>query len=55
MTERLRLYRAVYREQDSKEQKLDLYARSLSHATISATELIGPEATLLQVYENPDW
>ena len=51
----MRLYRAIYKESDQKERKLDLYAHSLSHATLSAAELTGPAATLVRVYENPDW
>ena len=51
----MKLYRAVYKEGDQKERKLDMYARSLSQATLSAAELIGPESTLVRVYENPDW
>lgn len=51
----MRLYRAVYKEADQKERKLDLYARSLAAATLSASELVGPEAALVRVYENPDW
>lgn len=34
---------------------MDILAKSLSSATLSATELIGPNATLVRVYENPDW
>lgn len=54
----LKLYRAVYRYGSGnsiEEGKLDLYARSLSSATLSATEMIATEATLIRVYENPDW
>jgi len=51
----MKLYRAIYRENDQTERKLDLYARSLASATLSAAELIGPQATLVRVYENPDW
>ena len=51
----MKLYRAVYKEADQKERKLDMYASSLSSATLSAAELIGPQATLVRVYENPDW
>ena len=48
-------YRAVYRTNSGKEERLDLFSKSLSSATLSATELIGPHATLVRVYENPDW
>lgn len=51
----MKLYRAIYRESDQAERKLDLYARSLASATLSAAELVGPEGTLVRVYENPDW
>ena len=51
----MKLYRAIYKEADQKERKLDMYAPSLSSATLSAAELIGPQATLVRVYENPDW
>ena len=51
----MKLYRAVYKEGDQNERKFDLYARSLSSATLSAAELVGPQGTLVRVYENPDW
>ena len=51
----MKLYRAVYMEGDQNERKFDLYARSLSSATLSAAELVGPQGTLVRVYENPDW
>ena len=51
----MKLYRAIYKEGDQKERKFDLYAHSLSNATLSADELIGPQSTLIRVYENPDW
>lgn len=51
----MKLYRAIYRESDQAERKLDLYAPSLSSATLSAAELVGPQGTLVRVYENPDW
>ena len=51
----MKLYRAIYKEADLTERKLDLYARSLSSATLSAAELVGPQGTLVRVYENPDW
>ena len=51
----MKLYRAVYKEKDQNERKLDLYARSLTAATLTAAELVGPEGTLVRVYENPDW
>lgn len=51
----MRNFRAVYRTNSGKEDRLDLLAKSLSSATLSATELIGPNATLIRIYENPDW
>ena len=51
----MKLYRAVYRESDQSERKLDLYAQSLAKATLSAAELVSPQGTLVRVYENPDW
>ena len=54
-TNPMKLYRAIYKEGNQKDCKLDMYARSLSSATLSAIELIGPEGTLVRVYENPDW
>lgn len=51
----MRNFRAVYRTNSGKEDRLDLLAKSLSSATLSATELIGPNATLVRIYENPDW
>ena len=51
----MKLYRAVYKEGDQKERKLDLYAVSLASATLSAAELVGQQGTLVRVYENPDW
>lgn len=51
----MKLYRAIYKEANQKERKLDMYAPSLSSATLSAAELIGSDATLVRVYENPDW
>ena len=51
----MRNYRAIYRTSSGKEDRLDLLAKSLSSATLSATELIGPNATLVRIYENPDW
>jgi len=51
----MRNYRAVYRTLSGREEYMDLLAKSLSSATLSATELISPNATLVRVYENPDW
>ena len=51
----MRNYRAVYRTTSGKEEYMDLLAKSLSSATLSATELIGVNATLVRIYENPDW
>ncbi len=48
-------YRAIYKSHCGSEFKLDLLARSLSHATQSAAELIPTTAVLTRVYHNPDW
>ena len=51
----MKLYRAIYRENEPDERKLDLYAPSpSSSATLSAAEL-SAQGTLVRVYENPDW
>lgn len=55
MTQSLRLYRAVYRDHNQAEQKFDLYARDLAHASNSATYLLDPSDTLVRIFENPDW
>ena len=51
----MKLYRAIYKESNLTERKLDLYAHSLANATLSAAELVGQQGTLVRVYENPDW
>ena len=51
----MKLYRAIYREDVQVERKLDMYARGLAHATSSAAYLMPKGATLVRVYENPDW
>ena len=51
----MRSYRAIYRTSCGKEEYMDLLAKSLSSATLAATELINSNATLVRVYENPDW
>ncbi len=51
----MKLYRAVYREPDQRERNLDLFARNLTAATLSAAELIPTDAALVQVFHNPDW
>ena len=52
----MKQFRAVYRGSDGgKEYTLDLFARSLSHATISAEELIPRGTTLVRIFHNPDW
>lgn len=48
------LYRAVYRHQDQ-ERNLDMYAKDLTRATMSAKELIPTDAELVRVFHNPDW
>ena len=47
-------YRAVYRHQSQK-NNLDLYAKDLTSATMSAKELIPTDAELARVFHNPDW
>ncbi len=51
----MKLFRAVYRRPNCKECNLDLYARSLSDATVHAAELIPQDSQLLHVFHNPDW
>ena len=51
----MKVYRAGYKDSAQKECKYDLYASSLSRATLAAAELAGPDGTLLRVYENPEW
>lgn len=51
----LKIYRAIYRDKDQVERKLDLFARDTAHAHSQATYLIAPEAVLVRVYHNPDW
>lgn len=51
----MKLYRAVYRGDNNAEYNLDLFARSLAHATSSANELIPRNTTLVRVFFNPDW
>ena len=51
----MKLFRAVYREEDLSERNLDLYAKTLTAATLSAAELIPTSAALLRVFHNPDW
>ena len=50
-----KLYRAVYRSPDLRDFNLDLYARSLSDATMHASELIPKDHVLHHVFHNPDW
>ena len=50
----MHLYRAAYRHQDQ-EHNLDLYAKDLTSATMSAKELIPTDAQLARVFHNPDW
>lgn len=51
----LKLFRAVYRSNDLKDYSLDLYASSLSEATMHASELIPKDSKLKHVFHNPDW
>ena len=50
----MKLFRAVYRRQEE-ERNLDMFARDLTHATLSAKELIPTDAKLIRVFHNPDW
>ena len=53
----MQLYRAVcrhHREGSFDERNLDLYARNMEHAVLSAKELVG-KAELVRVFHNPDW
>ena len=52
---KMRLYRAIYRDQSQVERKMDMYAKSLAHATSTASYLQHEHETLVRVYENPDW
>ena len=51
----MKLYRAIYRDQNQVERKMDLFAHSLAKATSSASYLQYENETLVRVYENPDW
>ena len=51
----MKLYRAVYKESNEKESNLDLFAKDLATATLSASELIPTTATLIHIFHNPDW
>lgn len=50
----MKLFRAVYRHQ-GRERKLDMFAKDLTVAMLSAKELIPTDAELLRVFHNPDW
>jgi len=50
----MHLYRAVYRHK-GQEHNLDMYAKDLTGATLSAKELIPTDAELIRVFHNPDW
>jgi len=51
----MKLFRAVYKGPQGKEENFDLYAASMAKATLSATELIPTDAALIRVFHNPDW
>ena len=51
----MKLFRAVYKESNEKELNLDLFAKDLATATLSASELIPTTATLIHIFHNPDW
>ena len=50
----MKLFRAVHRDQKG-ERNLDMYAKDLTRATLSAKELIPVGSELVRVYHNPDW
>ena len=54
-TNPMRTYRAIYRSETSREEHIDLMARSLASATLSVTELIGPNAVLVRIFAQGDW
>lgn len=49
------LYRAIYRDKDLIEQKLDLLAIDMGKALLTAQELIPTSAELIRVFHNPEW
>ncbi len=51
----MKLFRAIYKESSQKELNLDLLARNLTAATLSAAELIPSDAVLVKVFHNPEW
>jgi hypothetical protein len=51
----MKLFRAIYKERNQKELNLDLLARNLTSATLSAAELIPSDAVLIKVFHNPEW
>lgn len=50
----MKQFRATYRHQ-GKDRNLDMFARDLTHATLSAKELIPVGSRLVTVFHNPDW
>ena len=51
----MRLYRAIYRDDNQVERELDMYALGLTQATTTASYLQFENETLVRVFENPDW
>lgn len=51
----MRDFKAIYLTEGCREESMTLMAHSLSHATVSAIELIPRDSKFLRIYENPDW
>lgn len=52
--EPMKAFTAVYKEHE-REETLNLLAKTMTQATLSAIELIGPQASLLRIFHNPEW
>lgn len=50
----MKQFRVAYRHR-GKDRSLDMFARDLTHATLSAKELIPVGSQLVTVFHNPDW
>ena len=48
-------YTTVYRTNDGVRREFYTMARSISHATMSARELIPPSAEIVRTYHDPNW
>ena len=51
----MKQFKAIYRGNNGTEYELDLLAKSLASATLSASELIPRDSRLLRVFYNPEW